>query len=111
MMTSAIMVEAYRKLVLINLIHKGVVCLCSLLFCSFVSHFQNSPLPRVANQSVVRTIKQICAPYEELATAFSTASLEDLNKAIDNNCEPFLKVHSPLLVRVVDDSDVSILIE
>lgn len=75
MMTSAIMVEAYKKLVLVSLIHKGAV----------------GSLPKHTNQSVSRIIKQICAPYEELCTAFSTSSLEDLNKAIENNCEPFVK--------------------
>jgi len=74
-MASAIMVEAYRKLVLVSLIHKGAV----------------GGLPKCTNQSVSRVIKQICSPYEELATAFSTSSLDDLNKSIENNCEPFVK--------------------
>jgi COP9 signalosome complex subunit 3 len=74
-MTSAIMVEAYRKLILVSLIHRGEV----------------GNLPKYTNQSVTRVIKQICTPYEELALAFSLGSFEDLNKAIENNLEPFLK--------------------
>jgi len=72
---SAIMVEAYKKLVLVSLIHKGEV----------------GNLPKQTNQSVVRILKTICNPYEELATAYSTRSLEDLGKVIDNNCKPFLE--------------------
>lgn len=75
LVTSYIMVEAYRKLVLVSLIHRG--------------ELRN--LPKYTNQSVTRVLKQLCAPYEELLTAFSTGSLEDLNKAIENNLEPFIK--------------------
>lgn len=75
MMTSAIMVEAYRKLVLVSLIHKGEV----------------GNLPKYTNQSVTRVLKQFCTPYEELSTAFATRSLEDLSKAIENNVEAFVK--------------------
>lgn len=74
-MTSAIMVEAYRKFVLVSLIHKGEV----------------GSLPKYTNQSVTRVLKQICQPYEELAIAFSTRSPDDLGKSIENNCEPFVK--------------------
>jgi COP9 signalosome complex subunit 3 len=74
-MASAIMVEAYKKYVLASLIHKGQV----------------GNLPRYTNPSVTRIFKQICTPYEELATAFATQSLEDLSKAIENNTEPFVK--------------------
>jgi len=82
MMTSAIMVEAYRKLVLVSLIYKGEV----------------GNLPKHTNQSVTRILKQFCTPYEELATAFTTRSLEDLNKAIDNNLEAFVKENNLGLV-------------
>jgi len=75
MMTSAIMVEAYRKLVLVSLIYKGEV----------------GSLPKYTNQSVTRVLKQFCTPYEELGTAFTTRSIEDLNKAIENNLEAFVK--------------------
>jgi len=74
-MTSAIMVEAYRKFILVSLIHRGEI----------------GNLPKYTNQTVIRVLKQICAPYEELAIAFSTRSSEDLGKAIENNCEPFFK--------------------
>jgi len=74
-MTSAIMVEAYRKLVLVSLIHKGEL----------------GSLPKYTNQSVTRVLKQFCTPYEELITAFSTSSIEDLTKAIENNIEAFVK--------------------
>jgi COP9 signalosome complex subunit 3 len=75
MMTSAIMVEAYRKLVLVSLIYKGEI----------------GNLPKHTNQSVTRVLKQFCTPYEELATAFTTHSIEDLVKSIENNLEAFVK--------------------
>jgi len=74
-MASAIMVESYKKLVLASLIHKGEV----------------GNLPKVTNPSVIRVIKQLCVPYEELSTAFTTNSFEDLTKSVDNNLEPFVK--------------------
>jgi len=88
MMTSAIMVEAYRKLVLVSLIHKGEV----------------GNLPKCTNQSVTRVLKQFCTPYEELSTAFTTHSIEDLNKAIENNLEAFVKDNNLGLVGQVRTS-------
>jgi len=88
MMTSAIMVEAYRKLVLVSLIHKGEV----------------GNLPKYTNQSVTRVLKQFCTPYEELGTAFTTRSIEDLNKAIENNLEAFVKDNNLGLVGQVRTS-------
>jgi len=72
---SAIMVEAYKKYVLVSLIHRGEV----------------GQLPRYTNSQLVRLFKQICPAYEELATSFSTRSLHDLHKVGENNAESFLK--------------------
>jgi len=74
-MASAIMVESYKKLVLCSLIHRGQV----------------DSLPKFTNPSVTRVIKQYCQVYEELATAFSTHSIEDFNKAMENNLEGLVK--------------------
>jgi len=75
MTASAIMVEAYKKFLLSSLIHSGKV----------------GELPKFTNQSITRIFKQLCTPYEELATAFSTGSLADVVKSIENNLEPFIK--------------------
>lgn len=40
----------------------------------------------------MRVIKQLCVPYEELATAFSTRSVEDLSKVVEAHTEVFLQV-------------------
>jgi len=84
-MASAIMLEAYRKFVLASLIYKGEV----------------GSLPKYTNQSVTRVLKQISQPYESLATAFSTRSMEDLAKTIENNCEAFVKDNNLGLVSQV----------
>jgi len=73
--TSAIMVEAYRKYVLVCLIAKGDV----------------PALPRTTAPSVIRVVKQLSPSYEELATAYSTRSHEDLGKCADNHAATFIR--------------------
>jgi len=75
MVASAIMVEAYKKYVLVCLIAKGEV----------------PSLPRSTAQSVLRTVKQLSGPYEELSTAYSTHSHEDLGKCADNHAAVFFR--------------------
>jgi len=72
---SAIMVEAYKKYILVSLCHKGEV----------------GQLPKYTNTSLVRLLKQLCSPYEEFSTSFSTRSVEDLNKVAANNDEVYRK--------------------
>jgi len=48
-------------------------------------------LPRYTNSTLVRLFKQICPAYEELATSFSTRSLDDLHKVGENHAEAFIK--------------------
>jgi len=72
---SAIMAEAYKKYVLVSLIHRGEL----------------AQLPRYTNQQIVRLFKQIAAPYEDFATSFSTRSVIDLHKVGENNAEIFMK--------------------
>jgi COP9 signalosome complex subunit 3 len=75
MMASAIMVEAYKKYVLVCLIAKGEV----------------PALPRSTAQSVLRVVKTLSSAYDELATAYSTRSHEDLGKCADNHAAIFLR--------------------
>jgi len=79
---SAIMVEAYKKYVLASLIQTGEV----------------SDLPRYTNHSVVRIMKTVCTPYEELATAFVTRSTEDVEKVATKHAESFLRDNNMGLV-------------
>jgi len=75
LMPSAVMVEAYKKYVLISLIEHGEVV----------------GLPKYTNGSVTRICKQFCAPYDDLATSFSTRSVEDVGKVADTRAEIFMK--------------------
>lgn len=70
---SAIMVEAYKKFVVISLILKGEV----------------PSLPKYTNPSITRTYKHMCQPYEELSKSFSTRSVEDLLKTVEDNKAAF----------------------
>jgi len=72
---SAVMVDSYKKYILVNLIMRGNV----------------PDLPRVTSQSVLRISKQVGQPYDELATAYGTGSNEDLVKCVENNTEVYLK--------------------
>lgn len=69
------MVEAYKKYILASLIAYGQV----------------DSSPRHTTTAVLRHIKQLCTPYEELATAYSTHSTNDVHKCAEVNHEVFTK--------------------
>lgn len=83
LMPSAIQVDAYKKYVLVSLIHKGEV----------------PQLPRTTSQQVSRACKQLAGAYEELATSFQTRSYEDAHKCVENGEEVFIRDHNMGLVR------------
>jgi len=72
---SAIMVEAYKKFVLVSLI----------------AHGQVVAIPKYTSSVVHRHIKNASAAYQELATAYQTHSTEDVQKCIGSNAEVFQK--------------------
>jgi COP9 signalosome complex subunit 3 len=72
---SAIMVEAYKKYILVSLCHKGEV----------------PTLPRYTHASLVRVFKQMFPAYEEFMNSFATRSVEDLSKVAENHAEQFTK--------------------
>jgi len=72
---SAIMAEAYKKYILVSLIHRGEL----------------APLPRYTNTQIVRMFKQICTPYEDFQNSFSTRSVLDLHKVAENHYEALAK--------------------
>jgi COP9 signalosome complex subunit 3 len=72
---SAIMVEAYKKFVLVSLIVHGQV----------------TSIPKYTSSVVHRHIKNAAAPYQELANAYLTHSTEDVQKCIAGNAETFQK--------------------
>eukprot|EP01126_Amoeba_proteus_P026396 TRINITY_DN2613_c0_g2_i1.p1 TRINITY_DN2613_c0_g2~~TRINITY_DN2613_c0_g2_i1.p1 ORF type:complete len:302 (+),score=49.76 TRINITY_DN2613_c0_g2_i1:89-994(+) len=72
---SAIMVEAYKKYLLVSLIHLGEV----------------RSLPRYTTPSVTRLCKELCIPYEELCNAFSVRSVQDIEKVVNNHHQVFFR--------------------
>jgi len=85
---SAIMVEAYKKYVLVSLMAHGHV----------------DQVPRYTTSALVRHLKQLCAAYDELSTAYSTHSTDDLHKCAEANHEVFIKDSNMGLVKQVVQS-------
>jgi len=67
--TSEIMVEAYKKFVLVSLLFEGTV----------------PSISRFSGHGFIRLVKQKCAAYEDLATAYSTQYPEEVKK--NNDCQ------------------------
>jgi len=72
---SAIMAEAYKKYILVSLIHRGEL----------------APLPRYTNTQIIRMFKQVCTAYEDFQNSFATRSILDLHKVAENHGEVFIK--------------------
>jgi len=82
---SAIMIEAYKKYVIVCLLGEG----------------KFSPLPRHTSGLVNRHVKALCAPYNELAAAYATASVDDVEKVVSTHAEVFNKDENFGLVKQV----------
>lgn len=85
MAVSHIMLEAYKKYILVSLILHGKIL----------------NLPRYTSQVVNRYIKQLSLPYQELATAYLTNNCEDLLHIIRKYQELFEREHNSGLVKQV----------
>uniref|UniRef100_A0A6B2L4X0 COP9 signalosome complex subunit 3 n=1 Tax=Arcella intermedia TaxID=1963864 RepID=A0A6B2L4X0_9EUKA len=72
---SFVMIEAYKKFILVSLCHKGEI----------------PDLPKYTLGSIHSTFKQVAPAYEEFKTSFQTQSLEDLHKVAQNNAEVYMK--------------------
>jgi len=72
---SAIMVEAYKKYVLVSLLVYGQV----------------PPIPKYTSTIVQRHLKTSCHQYSEFAAAFSTHSHDELDKSSRTNRDAFYK--------------------
>jgi len=86
--TSEIMVEAYKKYILVSLLNDGSV----------------PSISRFASNSFIRLVKQKCAAYEDIANSYGLHSLEDIQKCISKNTELFLKDNNLGLVSQVRKS-------
>jgi len=74
--TSAIMVEAYKKYVLVSLLHHG----------------QLKPVPKHTPSIVQKHLKSLCQSYQDFANAYSTNNTDELHKVATQNAEVFNKV-------------------
>ncbi|KAL3723002.1 hypothetical protein ACJRO7_035225 [Eucalyptus globulus] len=71
---NAIAVEAYKKYILVSLIHYG--------------QFSTS-LPKYASSAAQRNLKNFCQPYIELATTYSSGKIAEFKVYVDTNREKF----------------------
>ena len=72
---SAIMVHSYQKYILLSLITVGSV----------------PQPPKYTSQMIQRQLKAYCSPYVDLSTAFSTHSIEEVNKIVAQHHEVLTK--------------------
>jgi len=84
-LTSEIMIEAYKKYVLVSLIHEGNV----------------PSVSRFTGNGISRHIKQRCQAYEDLTNSYGTHSPEDFNNCIINHQDILLKDNNLGLARQV----------
>ncbi|XP_065826764.1 COP9 signalosome complex subunit 3-like [Oscarella lobularis] len=82
---SAIMLEAYKKYILVSLLLHGKV----------------HALPRYTSGVVGRYLKPLCAPYNELTTAYSTNSAAEVQKVVTKHKDAFIKDTNMGLVKQV----------
>ncbi|GMY13149.1 COP9 signalosome complex subunit 3 [Fagus crenata] len=71
---NAIAVEAYKKYILVSLIHHG--------------QFSTS-LPKYTSSVAQRNLKNFCQPYIELANSYSTGKIAELEVYVQTNGEKF----------------------
>jgi COP9 signalosome complex subunit 3 len=72
---SAVMVESYKKYVLLSLLVYG----------------QIQPLPKYTSGIIQRHLKTLTTPYHEFANAFSTYSTDEIHKVATTHAEVFSK--------------------
>ncbi|XP_074111572.1 COP9 signalosome subunit 3 [Cotesia typhae] len=85
MAVSHIMLEAYKKFILVSLILHGKIV----------------NIPKYASQVLIRFIRPLSQPYCELATAYSTNSCEEVQGVINKYREVFVRDHNLGLVKQV----------
>ncbi|KAK2969810.1 hypothetical protein RJ640_028090 [Escallonia rubra] len=72
---SAIAVEAYKKYILVSLIHLG----------QFTTSF-----PKYTSSAAQRSLKNYCQPYLELANSYSTGKISELQTFVQMNRDKFV---------------------
>lgn len=83
MAVSHVMLEAYKKYILVALILQG----------------KFPTLPKYTSQVVGRYIKPLCQAYHDLATSYATNNPEELNKSIEKHQDTFNRENNMGLVK------------
>ncbi|XP_018336043.1 COP9 signalosome complex subunit 3 [Agrilus planipennis] len=82
---SHIMLESYKKYILVSLLLHGKI----------------QTIPKYASQVVCRFIKPLSQPYHELANAFASNSTSELNSVVNKHSEIFTRDHNMGLVKQI----------
>ncbi|XP_020578950.1 COP9 signalosome complex subunit 3 [Phalaenopsis equestris] len=82
---NAIAIEAYKKYILVALIHLGQILL----------------LPKYTASTLLRSLKSYAQPYVDLATCYATGKFSDLEAFIQTNMEKFKSDNNLGLVKQV----------
>ncbi|XP_018563269.1 COP9 signalosome complex subunit 3 [Anoplophora glabripennis] len=82
---SHIMLEAYKKYILVSLLLHGKI----------------QVIPKYASQVVTRFIKPLSQPYHDLANAFTSNNTAELNTVLNKHSEAFTRDHNLGLVKQV----------
>ncbi|KAL1314684.1 COP9 signalosome complex subunit 3 [Arachis ipaensis] len=85
---NAIAVEAYKKYILVSLIHHGQWQL-------------STSLPKYASSVAQRSLKNFCQPYIELASSYGTEKIAELEAYVQTNTEKFENDNNLGLVKQV----------
>ncbi|KAK8672479.1 hypothetical protein V6N13_110847 [Hibiscus sabdariffa] len=86
---NAIAVEAYKKYILVSLIHHGQL---------------STSLPKYASTVAQRNLKSFCQPYVELANSYTNGKIADLEAYVQANMEKFGSDNNLGLVKQVVSS-------
>lgn len=88
MAMSHIMLESYKKYILVSLILNGKI----------------SPIPKYSSQVISRFMKPLSHVYHELASAFSTTSIDDVRNVINKYRDTYIRDKNMGLVKQVESS-------
>lgn len=83
---NAIAVEAYKKYILVSLIHHGQF---------------STNLPKYTSSAAQRNLKNFCQPYLDLATSYGTGKVTELETHVQTNSEKFESDNNLGLVKQV----------
>ncbi|XP_042514665.1 COP9 signalosome complex subunit 3-like [Macadamia integrifolia] len=88
--TNAIAVEAFKKYILVSLIHNG--------------QFSSASFPKYTSSVAQRSLKNFCQPYVDLANSYNTGKIVELDSCFETNKEKFESDNNLGLVKQVVSS-------